>query len=348
MSRLGYRLAEVLNAIPQGGGEYAARCPICGDSTKDKTKKRFHINVEHDKFICFNGGCPARGNRKELIELLQKLDGGIKPEFLIGTGEGPSSIVISPLIKQKPPLSPEAIQILKRAVPYHRFPPLIKKLFLKDILRRKVFTFKEIQQLYAVPQCIRKNWDWRVIIPVTAEIFQGKSVRGEKPKYLSPPGLDWFIDDDIPNGVECSNNDTVIIAEGILDYHSLPRFNRSLTGGDKKFYSSQMMGYTKNYRKVIYALDSDFAGYCVITELYPFRNQLPNVRIFYPHMVDEKQKDLNDLLIHNVQTKDELRSLILSNTISISEAYLHVIGKKLELNYVKGESKWKLRELKTV
>jgi len=295
--------------------------------------------------VCFNGGCTARGRRKELIELLKKLDGSIRPEFLIDT-ETKSSVIIRPDEKIKQELSPEAKQLLKRAVPYHKFPPLIKKLFLTDILRRKVFSFQEIQQLYAVPAMIRKNWDWRVLIPVTSEIFQGKSVRNEKPKYLSPPKLDWFIDNDIPNAAQCRSDEPLIVAEGILDYHSLPEFNRSLTGGDKRFYNSQMLDYIKYYNETVYALDSDYSGYKVIVELYPYRNSLKNLRIFYPHLIDPKQKDLNDLLINTVQTKNELRSLVLSNTMSIQEAYLHVIGTKLEMVREKGEDKWKLRELK--
>lgn len=349
MSRIGQRLAEVLNAIPQGNGEYAARCPICGDSKRDLNKRRFHINVEHDKFVCFNGGCPAKGRKKEIIELLHKLDGKIDPRDLINT-DNPQPRILNPQPEEKVKeriLSKEAQGLLKRAVPYNRFPPLIKRLVLRDLLPRCIFTYDEIKQLYAVPKLIRKNWDWRVIIPVTENIFQGKSLKGEDPKYLAPPELDWFIDDDIPNSKECSVEGPVIVAEGILDYHSLPRGNRSLTGGDKRFYNSRMLEYVKNYDEVIYALDSDLAGYIVITQLYPYRNSLRHLRIFYPHLADPKQKDLNDLLAKSetVQSKDELRSLVIREAVTIKQAYLHIIGEKIEWAYdqEKRKSKWALK-----
>jgi len=350
LSRLGYRLAEILNAVPQGGGEYAARCPVCGDSKQNSNKRRFLINVEHDKFCCFNGGCTAKGNRNELIELLKKLDGGIKAEFLLDSG---SRIIYSeeqePSLPIKKEISEISLKLIKRSLPYTRLPPIIKKSILNDLLPRKVFTYDEIAQLRVVPQLVHYNWDWRVIIPVTAEIFQGKSTQGKKPKYLSPPGLDWFFADDIPNAAQCDEDKPVIISEGILDYHSLPVGNRSLSGGDKRFYSSEMINYISRFNDVILSLDSDFAGFCVATELYQVRSKLKNVRVFYPHLIDEGKKDLNDLLIHNVQSKEELRDLVLRNTISLNEAYLHVVSKKIRYNggrfFGSDMPKWSLREM---
>jgi len=58
-------LSTLNNAvIASGGKEISARCPICGDSQSDKSKRSFYISIDEDKplmFICFRANCQAKG-----------------------------------------------------------------------------------------------------------------------------------------------------------------------------------------------------------------------------------------------------------------------------------------------
>jgi len=52
--------------------DYNARCPICGDSRKNKSLKRFHLytksSIDGDLLKCFNGDCDYTGNMYSFLK----------------------------------------------------------------------------------------------------------------------------------------------------------------------------------------------------------------------------------------------------------------------------------------
>ena len=326
---LGYELVKILGGIHSSGDEYLARCPVCGDSKRDPNKRRLQINIAKDEFVCFNGGCGAKGKKEEIKDLILNLGGKIELKSLFQTPSRKPAKVVVP----KEEISEEAKKILFRALPFTQAPLLIRRQCIIELLPRKVFTRDEIRQLFIVPPFTHKGWDWRVIIPITSNAFQGKSLKGESPKYLSPPGINILFNGKLLNEDNWTHDSSPkIMTEGALDFHSLPLEESGVLLGVGRFTSDKVLRKLKEYDNIIYTPDSDISGFIVATNLYEERNQLQNIKLFYPHWAGPKIKDVNDLLRYRGMTKQEVRAYIIEHARSIEATYTDLLLHKIEKN----------------
>ena len=59
---------DLLKTSQPSGGELRGPCPI--DSSDDKRRRDFAVNLKKDVFCCFHPSCAARGNQLDLWALL--------------------------------------------------------------------------------------------------------------------------------------------------------------------------------------------------------------------------------------------------------------------------------------
>ena len=89
------KLRENVSKIKMGRTAWNFRCPICGDSRKNRRSMRGWYYVATDSYHCFNAGCPANGSVSG-VELVAQLTGStpaaVKSEFFRSVRKNPKLI----------------------------------------------------------------------------------------------------------------------------------------------------------------------------------------------------------------------------------------------------------------
>lgn len=174
------------------------RCPICGDSQKNKNKARgFIYQVKKDLFY----KCHNCGYGTSFAKLLQQVDPLLYEEYLLekykegetATGHQPNTCVPSPDFKKKLQVKKIGLQSFEELSNDHP----AKQLFLKRMIPEKYWNL-----LYFAPKfyqfasrwssnVIKKETDHpRIVIPFFDETgnffaFQGRAFGKEVPKYVT-------------------------------------------------------------------------------------------------------------------------------------------------------------------
>lgn len=296
------------------GTEFVSRCPICGDSKKSKTKRRFHLRYESEERIyyhCFN--CHDTGSFlklyafvkgmsvKEAIKELRKFDPDkIKKALKTKKKERQE-------IKQQPQ-SQNFNYILNDCIGVNS-----TKLGHRQVkLQQTLIEFKQNRKIdFPVFIAYKGRWKDRIIIPVIENsqiiYFQGRSISDElQPKYLNPTAEKEHV---ILNKEKFEKDKHIIITEGLLDAMSIGFQGTACLGASiTDDFITLLLKYSP---KIVIALDNDTTGYVKLRKLLEESKYASQISFFLMPETYKYIKDLNELKVK--YSIDNLYSFIEDN-----------------------------------
>ena len=286
------------------GDLYNFRCPICGDSQKNKNKTRgyFYAVKTNVNFKCHNCGASLSFNNflKEIDPSLHKQytmekfkEGFTGKNFVV---ESPKLEFVKPVFKRKLDL-PKASEITvarnyleKRKLDPEKFYFAHK---FKEWTNTQKQTFKAID-----------NDESRIIIPlydINSNLigFQGRSLGFSQNKYITV-----MLYDDAPKIYGLDEVDplkTVYIVEGPFDSTFIQN-SIAMCGSDVNIKDF-------NWKDYIYVFDNEPRNREIVGRILKIINRGDKV-VIWPTTI--KQKDINDMILTGLNVMDVLESNIYS------------------------------------
>jgi len=305
--------------ISRNGIQFLARCPLCGDSKKNKRKRRFNLKYDGNNtvFRCFN--CDESGKFKKLYFLItgekyeeykyENFD-EIKEKFK------KKKIVEKKIVKKKPPkITYNGILNDCIGLNTEVSSPYLKK--YKEILLN-FYKDRCIPEDYNIYISYIGDYKDRIIIP----IYEGKDIvyfqarrifKDMDPKYKNPPTEKNYT---IMN---FDSNKYIVLTEGILDAYSVGDQGTSCLGKSiDKEYIERLISFTNV--GIIIAFDSDEPGIKSVKKHYDdvFR-YFNNIKYFLIPKKDRKYKDINKIKVE--KKIENMYEFVIENSYSY-EGYL--------------------------
>ena len=295
---------------------YNFRCPHCGDSKKSKLKARaYFYRVKNDMFF----KCHNCGMGQTLANFLKFIDDNVYSQYLLERYKGGTPATQKPKFDFKPTQfkdptllddlkkiselnedHPARLYCIKRKIPKEYFDIL----YLSDKFGELVNKVK--------PNTYNTKTDHpRLIIPffdTTGKLFafQGRAFGNEQPKYLT---IKLKESKRKIYGLERVNlQQHIHIVEGPID--SLFVDNCLAMGG------ADMLFDRVPADQITYIFDNEPRNKEIIKRMYSVIEKDYNVVIWPEHI---QSKDVNDMIM-NGMSKDEVRSIISTNTFAKLEA----------------------------
>jgi predicted RNA-binding Zn-ribbon protein involved in translation (DUF1610 family) len=279
---------------------YNFRCPLCGDSQKNKSKTRGYLYAvkTNTNFKCHNCGASMSFNNflKELDPTLHKQytldkfkEGHTGKNFVV---EEPKFEFSKPVFQKKLNL-PKASsnQIAKEYLEKRKLNP--EKFYFADKFQEWVNTQKPTYGRIVKDES-------RIVIPLytrEGEIFgfQGRALGPNSVKYITV-----ILDDSIPKlyGLNKVNaNETVYIVEGPFDSEFVEN-GIAMCGADVDVSSC-------NFKDVVYVFDNEPRNREICSRMNKIIESGSKVVIWSKSI---QQKDINDCVIAGLSVMDMLKS----------------------------------------
>ena len=279
---------------------YNFRCPLCGDSQKNKSKTRGYLYAvkTNTNFKCHNCGASMSFNNflKELDPTLHKQytlekfkEGYTGKNFVV---EEPKFEFSKPVFQKKLNL-PKASsnQIAKEYLEKRKLNP--EKFYFADKFQEWVNTQKPTYGRIVKDES-------RIVIPLytrEGEIFgfQGRALGPNSVKYITV-----ILDDSIPKlyGLNKVNaNETVYIVEGPFDSEFVEN-GIAMCGADVDVSSC-------NFKDVVYVFDNEPRNREICSRMNKIIESGSKVVIWSKSI---QQKDINDCVIAGLSVMDMLKS----------------------------------------
>jgi|AACY02.2.fsa_nt_gi transcription elongation factor Elf1 len=275
---------------------YNFRCPYCGDSKKNRTKKRGYLYRQKTDY---NFKCHNCGASKSFTYFLKDLDKGLYDQYVMErykeglTGRG--SVTPEPTFEFKKPVFKVSVK-LPKASSNDRASDYLKKRKLNPEHFYYAGKFKEYCNSIKETYPDTKNDHARIIIPFYDEDkkligFQGRSLD----PWVTPKYLTVMLDEDHPKiyGLDTIDKEEVVyITEGPFD-STFIRNSVAMCGADLR--SSDL-----GIRDICWIYDNEPRNN-EITERISKCIKRGDKIVIWPDSV--KQKDINDMILagHNVQ-----------------------------------------------
>jgi predicted RNA-binding Zn-ribbon protein involved in translation (DUF1610 family) len=277
---------------------YNFRCPLCGDSQKNKNKTRGYIYPvkNNTNFKCHNCGASLSFNNflKELDPTLHKQytlekfkEGHTGRNFVV---EEPKFEFVKPVFKKKLDL-PKASEV-----------PIAREYLEKRKLNPQKFyytdKFKEWtnSQIYTFPDT--RYDEPRIIIPLYYKQqfigYQGRSLGSSKIKYIT-----IMLDDDAPKiyGLDqVDESKPIYIVEGPFD-STFVENSIAMCGSDVSISSF-------NWSDYIYVFDNEPRNREIVNRISKTISRGDKV-IIWPTNI--QQKDINDMVLAGLNIVDVLK-----------------------------------------
>jgi predicted RNA-binding Zn-ribbon protein involved in translation (DUF1610 family) len=287
---------------------YNFRCPLCGDSQKNKNKTRGYIYPvkNNTNFKCHNCGASLSFNNflKELDPTLHKQytlekfkEGHTGRNFVV---EEPKFEFTKPVFKKKLDL-PKAseVPIAREYLEKRKLNP--EKFYFAHKFKEWTNTQKQTFSNFYKDEC-------RIIIPLYDTQsnligFQGRALESSPNKYITV-----MISDDAPKIYGLENVDStkpIYIVEGPFD-STLVENSVAMCGADVDIGTFGWSDY-------IYVFDNEPRNREIVNRISKTINRGDKV-IIWPMIV--RQKDINDMVLAGLNVMDVLKS----NTYSGLEA----------------------------
>lgn len=288
-------------SISRNGAQYLARCPLCGDSKKNKSKRRFNLKFDGDKtvFRCFN--CDASGSFKKLFLL-------IKGEYLADNrlenfNELSRVFSKNDYVKEIKVQKEKVIynEILKDCIGLEDNIDSIYLQKYQDVLK-KFYKNRSISKTHKIFISYHGYFKDRIIIPIYKNndivYFQARRIYSDMiPKYKNPSleKNSFILNED-----NFDPDKYIVVTEGILDAYSVGEQGTSCLGLDlSKSYIEKISNLTKI--GIIIALDYDDAGFKSVKKYYnkvlkDFYNKI-NIKYFLMPINFREYKDINKLKV---------------------------------------------------
>lgn len=290
-------------SVSADGFNFTARCPVCGDSKKSQSKRRFHLKYEHNGSIYWN--CFNCGQSGTFIDLYAHMKG------------------ISPLAayKELRKFDPKKIRqqlnkkkridlTEKKVIEKQNFNWILKdcvgestetKNLTQRNLQRILKKFKESRKItFPVFVAYKGDYKNRIIIPIVEDgqiiYFQGRAINDSiTPKYLNPKAEKEHI---IQNETKFDKNKFIIVTEGILDGDAIENNQGTAALGANVPDDLIEKLMKKTSKGVIIAVDNpkiDETGYKKLQKILKHSKFKNNLKFFlFPNKYN-KIKDLNEL-----------------------------------------------------
>jgi predicted RNA-binding Zn-ribbon protein involved in translation (DUF1610 family) len=291
-------------------GLYNFRCPVCGDSQKNKSKARGYIYAvkSNANFKCHNCGASM-----SLNSFIKKLDTTLHKQYTLekfkeGHAGGRNFVTDEPkFVFEKPkfvqrivlPLCSE-VEVARTYLQNRKIDPT--KFYFAENFDEFVRTFKGVDYSYMGKES-------RIIIPLYYKKnligFQGRSVKPNKIKYITV-----MLNNDAPKiyGLDTiTTKSPIYIVEGPFD-STFVENSVAMCGSDVDIGSFDWSNY-------IWVLDNEPRNREIVNRVSKLIDRGHKVVIWRNDVVE---KDINDMVIagHNVQ------DLLRLNTYSGLEAKL--------------------------
>ena len=319
----------------KGGCHFHARCPLCGDSNKSMSKKRFHLEYKDYNSIiysCFN--CGASGGFYKIYGIIN----GITSEEAYRHFNRYDSNRYKKILNR----NKQIYQPLKETTNIHNFNYILKDCLSLDdnpdglvqtqyqkILKKFVNDRKVNQKLYIAYDGYYKN---RIIVPIwdgdDIVYFQGRKIQEQmEPKYLNPSVKKSHI---IMNKNNFNKDKYIIVTEGILDADTIKNKQGTTIIGKElsSTFLNTIMKYTN--KGAILVMDNDVDGqkklFSSINKFKRFKP--PHIEYFVMPRKYNNIKDLNDLTINNYINTTNMYDFIINNKYSYIDSKYRMVTQK--------------------
>lgn len=323
---------ENFQSVTTNGTHFHARCPLCGDSKKNPTKKRFHLDYKngHPIWHCFN--CGQSGGFKSLYCRIL----GITPE------EADKRLykfnydrMVNQLEKPKTPIRTDPDRKTFNWILLDCVGPDLKvETLLYDHWIKLLEDFRQVRQ---IPEEIKLyfafkgRYKLRIIIPIfdgqDIIYFQGRRIPGSDtdPKYKNPVAEKSTI---IHNKDKFDRDRYIIVTEGLIDCAMIGNQGTTMLGVEAADeFISTLLSLTD--KGVILAYDNDDAGMVALKKFIDGSNYRKRVKYFLMPSGYKECKDINNIRIeHKI---GDLYDFVVSN----SNDYLtteYILGGMLDEN----------------
>ena len=288
---------------------YNFRCPICGDSQKNKNKTRGYLYAKKNNT---NYKCHNCGLSTTLNNFIKELDPVLHKEYTLEKFKdghsGRGTTVSEPnFVFEKPkfnasiflPLCSE-VESARTYLQDRKINP--SKFYYADDFSEFVKTFRkpEYKNLYKEP---------RIIIPLYKNKdligFQGRALNSNSIKYIT-----IMLDDDAPKiyGLDkVDETKSIYIVEGPFD-STFIKNSVAMCGSDADIRSF-------NWRDYIWVLDNEPRNREIVNRIAKLIERGDKV-VIWPNEINEK--DINDMVLSGL----DVQSMIELNTYSGLEAKL--------------------------
>ena len=301
--------------ITKNGSSILARCPICHDSNKSSTKKRFHLDLKQDWiYHCFN--CNTAGNFIGLYAHIKGMSYKDAYREIYSFEKQIENFKKEVHIKEekKEYIEQNFNDILVDCISEKDFPNSI----VQTKLLEKLKEFRESRKIFNYPLfvCFNGQYRNRIIIPIykgsDIVYFQARAINDSNLKYINPEVEKSSI---ILNENNFNKEKHIIITEGILDALSVENGTTCLGASISNDFIETL--YTKTNKNIIIALDNDERGIqetINILETSSFSEKL----LYF--ITPFKEKDLNELLVNS--SSENLYEIVVENSFTKFEVNL--------------------------
>jgi len=280
---------------------FTFRCPICGDSQKNKNKTRGYIYTvkNNTNFKCHNCGASLSFNN-----FLKQIDPTLHKQYTLEKFKeghtGKNFVVEEPKFEFKKPTFKKRLDLPKASEN-----PISKEYLEKRLLNPDKFYFADKFQSWVNTQKPTFNNiirdESRIVIPLHTRDgqifgFQGRAIGASKVKYITV-----ILDESIPKvyGLhEVSTEKRIYVTEGPFD-STFVQNAIAMCGSDINLDSLNLGD------DIVYVLDNEPRNKEIcnrISKLIDFGKSV----IVWPKAV--QQKDINDMILSGLSIMDVLKS----------------------------------------
>lgn len=312
----------------KNGEHFLARCPICGDSKRSKSKKRFNLEYNNGKVIwhCFN--CGESGNFYTLYKSITGEDYFVKKKRF-----DKSSLVKQLNGNKKQEEMEEShnilFNIMDDCISIHDIVDSHQKneykKHLQDFIEKRKVSPDSVFIAY------RGRFQGRIIIPIfdsckNVIYFQGRAIDNNiQPKYLNPIAEKHNI---ILNKHLFDRSKYIIVVEGLLDAMSIGDQGTTVLG--KELLDSFLKElYTYTDKGVIVSLDNDVEGQNSLKKILKKSIYRKKLGYFLFPGDYNSCKDINELLTK--YSLIDVYNFIVDNSLNYTKAYTEVCLKRRKL-----------------
>ena len=311
---------------------YQFRCPLCGDSFKDKTKCRGFIYRKSDDYFYMCHNC---GVSTTFYNFLKQVDPNLVQEYALERYKDKNPKIIE---KSEPKLDiKSSIPVFKKSLPLPKISSLPNEHFAKIYVQNRKIPESDWSELYYcedykkfvnVDMNIEKSLydnDKRLVIPFYDKAnnligFQGRSLGDSKMRYITIK-----MDESSPKvfGLnKIDEDETVYVVEGPID--SLFLKNSIAITSSNLEYAEELF----DIHKIVLVFDNEPRNKEILKLINHAIDNHFSVCI-WPEMIVEK--DINDMILAGF-TPDDIQDIVQSNTFVNLRAKMEFINwKKLDI-----------------
>lgn len=309
----------VEGSVKESNGNFNFRCPLCGDSKKSKSKKRGWVLFKEDNVNYFCHNCNAS---LSFVKLLKENYPHLYNQYVKNKD---IKTVLNLNKKDVKIILPKKNEVVDITDEFNsnsfniRERDLDKKKMLLQYEALKLVIGRKIPKKYVddMRVCYDGKFNNRLLIPYHNQdgdvyCYQGRTLVGSEPKYLTykPENNNKIFNFYIANP-----NEIVYITEGPVDAFFIG--DQCLaTSGIANYGTEQYLEIKNKFPNRLWVFDNDIKGIETAIE-YAIKGEY-----VFCWRKDFKVKDINDLVLKNNLTNEQLIDIINKNKCTKFEAVM--------------------------